>query len=121
MNKTLIAPLLLASLCSVACSFAARSPDGYREDTRAVLEKRSKDIKACYDEELKKDKKAGGKVTITFTVAKETGKFQDVKVKESDASEALQACVVKALDGLAIDPADQRDGKATFTYEFKAK
>jgi hypothetical protein len=28
--------------------------------------------------------------------------------------------VVSAVDGLQLDPADQREGQATYTYRFKA-
>jgi hypothetical protein len=36
-------------------------------------------------------------------------------------SEGLATCVVTALDGLELDPVDQRDGVATFTYTFRQK
>ena len=111
----------LAALAS-GCSFHARDADSYRKATRAVLETRSADIKGCYDAELKKDPKVGGKVVVKFTVKKETGAIADVQVveKKSDAPASLSQCVVNALSGLALEPPDERDGDAQFQWEFQA-
>ena len=104
------------------CEFHARSADDYRKDTRALLEGRNGDIKGCYDAELKKDPKVGGKVVVKFTVKKETGEIEGVKVveKKSDAPASLSQCVVNALTGLKLDPPDERDGNAQFQWEFQA-
>ena len=103
------------------CSFHARDADSYRKATRALLETRSADIKGCYDAELKKDPKVGGKVVVKFTVAKETGAIIDPEVVEdtSNAPASLSQCVVNALNGLALDPPDERDGNAQFQWEFQ--
>lgn len=122
--KTPVLILALFALCIASgCSFHARDADSYRKATRAVLETRSGDIKSCYDAELKKDPKVGGKVVVKFTVKKKTGEIADVKVvdKRSDAPASLSQCVVNALNGLAIDPPDERDGEAQFQWEFQAK
>ena len=108
-------------LSAAGCSFHARDADSYRKATRAVLETRNADIKGCYDAELKKDPKVGGKVVVKFTVKKETGEIADVKVVEnkSDAPASLSQCVVNALNGLALDPPDEREGNAQFQWEFQ--
>jgi hypothetical protein len=117
-----LAPLfLLGALSTTACQFYARGPEDYRKDTRALLETRSSQIDSCFDEVLKKDAKAAGTVVVHFTVAHDTGKVTDPKVlPESTAPAPVGECVVKALDGLALDPSDKRDGDATFSWEFQA-
>lgn len=123
MKNALIGSLLLSAFSLGGCSFHARGPDDYKKDTRALLDTRGDQIKSCYDTLLKEDKKARGKVVLTFTVQKGTGEFTDVAIKEkgSSDSEALRKCVLDAVAGLKLDPADERDGKATFVYEFKQK
>jgi hypothetical protein len=118
-NKT----CTLVLLCAVSgCSYNARDADSYRKETRALLETKSADIKSCYDAELVKDPKIAGTVVVKFTVEKETGKIANAALsKKSDAPESLGQCVVKAIDGLALNPPDARDGDATFSWEFAVK
>jgi hypothetical protein len=122
--KTTIA-CTLGLLCAVAasgCSFHARDADSYRKETRALLETKNAEIKNCYDTELVKNPKLGGTVVVKFTVAKDTGKISNAALsKKGDAPESLGQCVVKAIEGLALDPPDARDGDATFSWEFAAK
>jgi hypothetical protein len=121
--RNLVAIGLLAGLAasSMGCRFIARGPDKYRDDTRALLESNSSSLKACYDGIIAGDKAAVGTVTVKFTVALETGAIQDVRVDEtnSTAPAGVQDCVTNSIQGLALDPPDARDGKATFTYEFE--
>jgi hypothetical protein len=113
-------PILLATLGSLsACQFHARSPEKYRDDTRAVLETRSAQIASCYDSALAQDASASGQVVVQFFVEEKTGKIHDAEVlPASTAPPALGQCVVDALDGLTLDPPDQRLGDATFTWAF---
>jgi hypothetical protein len=115
----------LGVLCAIGlggCSFHARDADSYRKETRALLETKNTEIKNCYDTELVKDPKLSGTVVVKFTVAKETGKISNAKLsKKGDAPESLGQCVVKAIEGLALDPPDARDGDATFSWEFAVK
>lgn len=121
MSKLFVPALLLAAAGASACEFHARSPEEYQQATRGVLDSRSGQIKACYDNVLKTDKTAAGMVVVHFTVTEETGAITGAEVtKESTAPEALGQCIVQALDGLAIDPPDERQGDATFVWEFKA-
>lgn len=119
MRKT-IATLILASVALTSgCSFIARGEDQYRTDTRALLETKNSDIRACYDNELAGNPALSGDVVVQFTVEKKTGTITNVAAAEgSTAPESLQACVVSALEGLALTPEDRRDGQATFTYTF---
>jgi hypothetical protein len=120
--NTIRLPLLSFALLLGGCSFAARSPDMYRDDTRAVLETKNEQIKICYDEVLKGNKDAQGKVTVKFTVAKDTGAFSNVAVDPAGttAPAELSTCVLNALQGLALTPGDKSEGQATFIYEFTA-
>ncbi|HET9960476.1 MAG TPA: AgmX/PglI C-terminal domain-containing protein [Polyangiaceae bacterium] len=114
--------IAILGLCAglAGCSFAARSPEMYRDETAALLETKSAQVKACYDETLKTNKDAQGRVTVRFVVEHETGKLTSVAADPAGttAPEPLTKCVVDALQGLALSPPDQRDGNATFVYEF---
>ena len=113
---------LLVGAFFAGCSFYARDAESYRKVTREVLETKNTDIKGCYDAELQKDPKLSGSVVIKLTVQKETGKIINPTVDAtSTAPASLGQCVVKALDGLAIDPPDKRDGDATFSWEFQVR
>lgn len=106
---------------ATACQFHARSADKYRDATQELLLTRQSQIQTCYDDVLKQDKAAQGMVKINFTVQKETGNIVDAAVDPNGttAPPALGDCVVNAINGLALQPPDQRDGLASFTYEFK--
>ena len=112
----------LAALALVVggCSFYARSPDQYRDDTSNVLSSKSAELNTCYDNAVKTEPTAAGKVTVQFTVENKTGKIKDVAADpaRTTAPPSLVTCVVTALNGLVLNPPDQRDGKATFEYEF---
>lgn len=120
--QTLVLMVTLAATAS-ACQFIARSPKQYAEDAGTLIAKSNAKVKDCYDGVLKGDKSAKGTVTVNFTVNKETGTIGDVKADaaNSTAPESVHACVVSALDGLTLDPPDQRVGLATFRYELSVK
>lgn len=114
---------LFAVLAAVAgCSFAARSPEMYRDDTAALLETKNPQIKACYDEALKTNKDLQGRVAVRMLVEHDTGNVTNVSADPAGttAPEPLTKCVVDSLQGLVLSPADKRDGNATFVYEFSA-
>jgi hypothetical protein len=115
--------LLLGILClPMGCSFMARGPADYKKDTRQVIETKNEDIKACYDAALEDNSTTSGMVVAHFTVEKETGVFKDVAIdeKESKAPESLKACIKENIEGLVLKPEDERDGKATFVWQFDA-
>ncbi|MBL8948806.1 MAG: AgmX/PglI C-terminal domain-containing protein [Myxococcales bacterium] len=119
--KTSIAIAFLASM-SAACSFMARDTETYKNDTRTVLEAKNSAVVGCYDTALAANPSQSGNVVVTFVVEKKTGAITNVSAdpNQSTAPEALQQCVVTALEGLTLDPADQREGQATFTWTFTA-
>jgi len=119
LRNLLVASALLAP--TFGCSFMARGPEQYRDDTAAVLAQRNAQIKSCYDKQLDTDETVNGKVVVNFTVEKKTGMLTNVVVDESQttAPKPLAACIVSAMDGLQLTPEDQRDGLATFVWEFK--
>lgn len=118
----------IASICGVLGLFgvlgcAVRDGARYRDDTRKVLEPTRDRLSECYNLELQKDAQAGGKVVVNFTVQKDTGRIVDAKVDDlqSTSNRMLRKCVVQALEGLKLDPPDERDGAATFTWLFRTK
>lgn len=121
MKKTSIALLLLSSL-AWGCSYYARSAEDYQQETTKLLAAKSDELKACYDDLLARKKNAGGVVAVDFTVEAKTGKILDPKIdkEKTTAQKKLQQCVLTAMEGLALDPPDQRTGVASFSYEFVA-
>lgn len=122
--KTILSIAIAAgSLASLAgCSFAARSPEMYRDETKAVLDTKSNDIRACYDGVLHSTPGAQGKVTVTFDVETEQGKIVNVAVDKANttAPDPVAECVTKNISGLGLTPPDKRTGQATFTWDFSA-
>jgi hypothetical protein len=112
--------ILLVSLAAAGCSFYARSPEQYRNDTTNLLASKSAELDTCYDEALKANPTAAGKVTVVFTVEEKTGKIADAKADpgRTTAPQPLVDCVTKAINGLLLAPPDQRKGSATFEYDF---
>jgi hypothetical protein len=123
--KTTILSIAIAagSVVSLAgCSFAARSPEMYRDDTKAVLETKNNDIRACYDGVLASAPGSQGKVTLTFEVETEQGKIVNIAVDKANttAPDPVAECVTKSINGLGLAPPDKRTGQATFSWEFTA-
>lgn len=118
--KTILIATIVATVSG--CGFAARSPEMYRDDTKAVLETKNNDIRACYDGVLATTPNVGGKVTVKFEVENEHGKIQKVTVDKPNttAPDAVADCVTKNINGLGLNPPDARLGEGTFTWEFSA-
>lgn len=112
---------MLAALALAGCSFHARSPDDYRKVTRDLVQTRSDQLRTCYEDQVEHDENAGGKVAIDFGVEAETGRLvaPEVVAGETTASEPLQQCVITALDGLTLDPPDERTARARFVWNFE--
>lgn len=115
----LLAAGLVASLA--ACSASIRTVGVYRSDTTKLLQTRGAELQRCYNEALAADGKAAGTVTVQFVVEGGTGAISKPTVDkdQSTAPPALGKCVVKAIDGLVLDPADVQEARATFVYEFQ--
>jgi hypothetical protein len=113
---------LIASAVVPGCTCLARDAETYRAETRTLLETKNQAIKDCYDQALVADPVLDGQVTVKFKVEKKTGKIMDTAIdpERTTAPEALSQCIVRAVDGLTLDPVDQRDGLATFSWTFKA-
>jgi hypothetical protein len=121
MKQALVTTTLFTILAAVTgCSFAARSPEMYRNDTAELLDSKTPDIKACYDQALRGWKDATGTVRVKFTVKKDTGEIADAQVDPAatNAPSELSDCVVRNITGLKLVPPDQSDGQATFTWNF---
>lgn len=119
-NKVAILALAIPTLG--ACQFYARSADDYASATKEVLAQKEDQIKSCYDDVLASDAKAKGIVAVNFTVEAKTGAIKDPAIdsEQTTAPESLQQCVLSAMNGLVLDPPDQRQGVASFAYDFSA-
>jgi hypothetical protein len=122
MKASFVTALFVMTMASTGCSFHARDAEGYRKDTRTLLESKNADIKSCYDAALVKNPSVSGNVIVHFTVQSETGTVKDAKVDPSSSAPAdLSQCVVNAIQGLTLDPPDARDGDATYSWEFQVR
>ena len=124
MTKSLTKLGLAAAALGVAgCSFMMRSPAQYRDDTRAVIDTNRPAIEACYTEALKNKQDLTGRVSVMFSVQPETGIITNTRVDEAQttAPEQLAQCVVQAVEGLTLAPPDEKEGQATFYFDFVAQ
>ena len=113
------AALVTPALAACSFEYHARSPEDYRTATRALLESKQSDFTNCYAGVIKATPDAKGTVAVSFILEEKTGKILTPKsLPESTAPEALQQCVVNGLNGLALQPPDQRKGVATMTFDF---
>lgn len=113
--------LLALTVGAVGCSVAARDANMYAQDTQKVLESRNAAIKTCYDQALKTDSKVAGAVTVKFTVKADTGDITDIKLDSAGttAPDVLSQCVLTSIQGLKLTPGDDKEGLATFTWNFQ--
>jgi hypothetical protein len=117
--RIVAAATLVAGLGACSFEYHARSPEDYRAATRALLESKQSDFTSCYAGVIKATPEAKGSVAVSFEVEEKTGKIVTPKsLPESTAPQPLQECVVNGLNGLALDPPDQRKGVATMTFDF---
>lgn len=115
-----VALIIVACASVSACSFYARGPDDYRTAVRKLLDKKQSDVESCYKQSYEKDNAVQGRVVVSFEVEPKTGNIVKPSVVPAGttANETLQKCVLASLEGLKLDPADQRTGAATFTWDF---
>lgn len=125
MNKYLLTLSLLAPLTSVACGGALRdTPDLYRDDTAKLLVAQANPrIQGCFDGMVKTTpgpKTLEGTTTVHFWVNGETGIISNPTIVPdgTTAQPPVAQCVVASLDGLKLDPPNNVDGDATFTWQF---
>lgn len=114
---------LLAALACAACSFIARDTPTYERDTSALLDTREAQLRGCYDAALARNPSLVGKLTVTFSVEKKTGKITQLRwdKNRTTVDELLATCVMTALDGLQLAEPDRRDGDATYSYSFRVQ
>ncbi len=110
---------LVAALALGGCSFAARSPEMYRDDTAHVLAARAPEIRACYAHVLATHPQARGRVVVDFDVEPKTGALSNVRVDPTRTTAPPEAarCVTDQLGGLTLTPPDRRLGLAAWTWE----
>jgi hypothetical protein len=117
-------PLAMFAIVAIASAWsgcAVRSPEMYRDDTRKLLIAKRSVLEACYDAELQTHTDATGKVIVHFTVESSTGRVLNPKIDDllSTPNRTLRGCVLDAMRDLVLSPPDDRNGDATFTWEFR--
>jgi hypothetical protein len=119
--EKLLACIVLSS--ALGCSFTARSPEQYRDDTATLLDSKRAAIKTCYDAALRAQAGSAGDVTVRFRIEKETGRIHDVVVDSArtTAPEPVSRCVADEIGGLVLSPGDAREGQASFVWTFKVR
>jgi hypothetical protein len=116
--------LCLLSLAAVGCGGAIRVGDAYRDDTAKLITAQANPrIHDCFDGMVKTTpgpKSLQGTTTVHFTVAKDSGLITNPTVvpESTTAQPPVAQCVVSSLQGLKLDPPDNVDGDATYTWEF---
>jgi len=87
-----------------------------------VLSTKSAELNTCYDNAVKTEPAAAGKVTVLFTVEKKTGKISNVTADpaRTTAPQSLVTCVVTAINGLVLNPGDQRDRQCNVRIRFRS-
>lgn len=120
MTKTVKVLGSFALLAIVGCEFHARSPEQYRDDTQALIQANAPAIEQCYTAALQQDKALAGQVKVTFVVEPETGKIVNPQA-DASAPPALGQCVTQVLGGLTLTPPDEREGQATWVFDFQAR
>ena len=116
--RTLLIPLGIVALASAGC--AVRSDNIYQEDVTKVLMSKADYLSSCHGEALKSDPGAAGSVVVKFRVEEDSGNFTNAAVEPSTttAPESLQQCTLTALDGLVLEPGDNRPANATYEIVF---
>jgi hypothetical protein len=120
MKITMLGFALVMGVGASACSGTARGLEAYRADTQKLLDTRDAQLAGCYQTALQADPTLKGTVTVDFVVEKKSGVIGKIVVDpaQSNASKTLDDCVVNAVTGLMLAPADRHEGKATFVYDF---
>jgi hypothetical protein len=117
-------PARLATLgwiCAALAGCAVRSPEMYRDDARRLLNSKRSILAACYDAELQTHPSASGRVIVRFTIERTSGKVIHPQIDDllSTPNRTLRGCVLDAMQGLVLAPPDERNGEATFIWEFQ--
>jgi len=120
MTKTVKVLVSFALLAIAGCQFNARSPEQYRDDTQTLIQNNAPAIEQCYTAALQQDKNLAGQVKVTFVVEPETGRVVNPQADPA-APPALGQCVVQVLGSLTLAPPDEREGQATWLFDFQAR
>lgn len=90
--------------------------DVRRSDVATAINARTGKVSACYDDELKAHEGASGKLEAKFVIDG-SGQLANLKVT-GPFSEAMTACVTKALTDLQVGPGPQLE--VTYPFNFNA-
>jgi TonB family protein len=84
---------------------------------RRVMRQHTRQNSSCYETVLRKDAKAQGKVSVTFTIERD-GTVKHAEMKEDGVGNSgLSSCIVSAMKSLVF-PAPQGGGVVIVSYPF---
>lgn len=118
MKKILLLTAAVALSAVAGCAY--RDAKMWNDDVQKAVQPKQPDITSCYNNVLKTNPTAAGKVAVAFEVETDQGKFQNITVDKSKttAPEPVQQCVTNAMQGLAVSPPDKRLGQGTMEFDF---
>jgi TonB family protein len=90
-----------------------------KEEIAKVVKEHAAETKNCFEMELEENPKAGGKVTMKFTI-KADGTTAGVGVASSNMSTSMNGCLAKAI-GTWKFPAPPGGNKVEVSYPFVFK
>lgn len=107
--------LIIACALLMAGAAAAGSLD--KAAIQGVIRQHRDQIRACYEDQLKKHPKLEGKVVVRFSISP-SGAVSSAKVVESTASNAaLETCIAKRV-ATWVFPKPGGEGPVVVTYPF---
>jgi hypothetical protein len=86
-------------------------------DVEKVLKRRSRAVKACYQNALKQDASLAGKLTVRFTVDN-TGKVASAEPQKNETGDAAGRCVIAVFQRLRFPPAESSSAVFDKQYQF---
>ena len=136
-----------AGMLALGCVVWIREPVAYREEIVELVEVRDEAIASCYQDVLERRQRAAekferavqgpyadigsavaarvadlhGDVGVQFVAARRTGVITAALVPDATtAPPEVAACVVEQVQGLHLEPADERDGRVTLLFRLKS-
>ena len=102
MNRFLFGTALASLALSAACSRSGMG-EGVRRDISAQMARAQAPLAACYKTALEERRRLRGIMWLSFDVAAESGKFENVAITRTEVSNpGLETCVIQTVSGLAL-------------------
>ena len=109
---------ILSLLFAAACGNVGLG-DAARRDVTDQMNAVQDPIASCYETALRSDRKLRGRLVVSATAKANTGRFQNVKVVDSELpDEQLNTCIVKHVETLALSKPTTTDLAIRYPIEF---